>query len=177
MNPEPEPDEQGNAWRQWLEAESHRFLLYARSRTACDADAEDVLQEALVETWRRTGGHRAPDAALVFATIRRRALDQSRRRRRRERREHAAALPGEPPPANRWFDPLSPAESADTCAILESAIRALPAAQQEVVILKFWGGLTFAQIADFVGCPPNTAASRYRYGLETLRRSLTTALA
>ena len=46
----------------------------------------------------------------------------------------------------------------------------LPDTYREVITLKMWGGLTFAEIADTLGIPANTAASRYRYGLAELRR-------
>jgi RNA polymerase sigma-70 factor (ECF subfamily) len=35
--------------------------------------------------------------------------------------------------------------------------------------LKLWEGLTFEQIAEALDIPANTAASRYRYGLDKLR--------
>jgi RNA polymerase sigma-70 factor (ECF subfamily) len=38
------------------------------------------------------------------------------------------------------------------------------------VTLKVWGELTFAEIAIALEIPANTAASRYRYGLEELRK-------
>lgn len=41
---------------------------------------------------------------------------------------------------------------------------------REVVTLKVWGGLTFAEIAEALEIPANTAASRYRYGLIELRK-------
>jgi RNA polymerase sigma-70 factor (ECF subfamily) len=41
-----------------------------------------------------------------------------------------------------------------------------------VVHLKLWEGLTFGQIADLLGIPLNTAASRYRYALDKLRERL-----
>jgi len=41
-----------------------------------------------------------------------------------------------------------------------------------VVHLKLWEGLTFAEIAATLDIPPNTAASRYRYGLDKLRERL-----
>jgi RNA polymerase sigma-70 factor (ECF subfamily) len=44
--------------------------------------------------------------------------------------------------------------------------------QRAVVHLKLWERLTFEQIAELVGVPPNTAASRYRYGLDKLRERL-----
>jgi RNA polymerase sigma-70 factor (ECF subfamily) len=40
------------------------------------------------------------------------------------------------------------------------------------VHLKLWEGRTFEVIADLLGIPPNTAASRYRYGLDKLRSRL-----
>jgi RNA polymerase sigma-70 factor (ECF subfamily) len=43
---------------------------------------------------------------------------------------------------------------------------------REVVVLKIWGGLTFEKIAETLGIPLNTAASRYRYALEDLRSAL-----
>jgi RNA polymerase sigma-70 factor (ECF subfamily) len=46
----------------------------------------------------------------------------------------------------------------------------LPDIYREVVTLKVWGELTFAEIAESLDIPANTAASRYRYGLEELRK-------
>jgi len=52
------------------------------------------------------------------------------------------------------------------------AIQRLPPEQQEVVLLKIDGELTFAEIAMVLGISPNTAASRYRYALQKLRQYL-----
>ena len=52
------------------------------------------------------------------------------------------------------------------------ALGALPVEQREVISLKIDGELTFAQIAKVLEVSPHTAASRYRYALEKLRRSL-----
>ena len=41
-----------------------------------------------------------------------------------------------------------------------------------MVHLKLWDGHTFEQIADALDIPANTAASRYRYGLDKLREQL-----
>ena len=48
----------------------------------------------------------------------------------------------------------------------------LPAAQREVIVLKFWNHCTFEEIGELTGISPNTAAGRYRYGLEKLRAAL-----
>jgi RNA polymerase sigma-70 factor (ECF subfamily) len=131
------------------------------------ADAEDVLQEALFEAWRRVGGQ-PPEKALVFATIRRRAMDLARRNDRRQRREESA-------------DPPEPCfvvdfAAGDTRAQLAAAIDALPEHLREVLTLRLWGGLEFPEIARLTGVPMNTAASRYRYALENLREKLAAKL-
>lgn len=149
-------------WRAWLATHAAKLLLYARQQTRSASDAEDVLQDALVESLRNVEGN-APPIALVFATIRRRAIDQARANDRRSRREQA----GEPA---SWFEPEI--EPRDTQRVLEDAVKNLTPIYREVVTLKVWGGLTFREIADTIGVPLNTTASRYRYALEELRGSL-----
>lgn len=148
------------SWRSWLSAHGRRFLLFARDQTRCEADAHDVLQDSLVEAWKRHGAEEPPPDGLVYATIRRRAIDLARRTDRRERRELEVG----------WFD----AGSSDTPldAELEQAVKALAPIYREVVVLKVWSGLTFQEIAATLGIPLNTAASRYRYALDHLRAAL-----
>lgn len=148
------------SWRSWLSANGRRFLLFAGDQTRCDADACDVLQDSLVESWKRHGADEPPPDALVFATIRRRAIDLARRMDRREKRELEVG----------WFDPGSADTPLD--AELEQAVKALPPIYREVVVLKVWSGLTFQQVAETLGVPLNTAASRYRYALDHLRVAL-----
>lgn len=153
-------------WNNWLAAHANRFLLFARQQTRCGQDAEDVLQEALVEAWKRVGGQ--PDNALVYATIRRRAIDLGRRSKRREAREQASEAP--------QFVITTHAEDEDATRLLEKELKRLPPQQREVLTLKFWGGLTFAEVAATLEIPQGTAASRYRMALESLRQTLTTML-
>jgi RNA polymerase sigma-70 factor (ECF subfamily) len=148
------------SWRSWLSANGRRFLLFARDQTRCEADACDVLQDSLVESWKRHGADEPPPDGLVFATIRRRAIDLARRLDRREKREREVG----------WFDPGSADTPLD--AELEQAVKALPPIYREVVVLKVWSGLTFQQVAETLGVPLNTAASRYRYALDHLRVAL-----
>ncbi len=60
-------------------------------------------------------------------------------------------------------------ETADT---VRRMLKTLPKNQSEVVILKHWEELTFAEIAEALGLSQNTVASRYRYAMEKLQRSL-----
>jgi RNA polymerase sigma-70 factor (ECF subfamily) len=55
---------------------------------------------------------------------------------------------------------------------VEKAIRRLPAEQREVLHLKVYEGQTFQAIAELTGVSINTAASRYRYAIDRLRRAM-----
>jgi len=52
---------------------------------------------------------------------------------------------------------------------LSAALGELPPDQRAVVHLKLWEGMTLESIGQTLEISPNTAASRYRYGLEKLR--------
>ena len=55
---------------------------------------------------------------------------------------------------------------------LAEALGELPPDQRAVVHLKLWEKLTFEAISQALDIPINTAASRYRYGLDKLRDRL-----
>ena len=151
-------------WDQWLARHAPKLLLFARQQARCEADAHELVQDAIVEAWRcQTDGH-PPAPGLVFGVIRRRAIDLARRNDRRTNRETSAyeTAPQE------WFTPEI--EDRERARLLQEALERLPAIQREVVTLKIWGELTFAEIAETLDIPANTAASRYRYALEELRK-------
>jgi len=151
-------------WEPWLTQHTPKFLLYARQQTRFEADAQDLVQEAVVECWRRQANGEPPAAGLVFATIRRRAIDLGRSEDRRAGREAVAAR--EAPEG--WFD--ADVEDRERGQLIQEAMNKLPDIYREVVTLKLWGELTFAEIAKTLEIPANTAASRYRYGLLELRK-------
>jgi len=55
---------------------------------------------------------------------------------------------------------------------VSQALYSLPAEQREVVSMKVFQEMTFRDIAGRLGCSTFTVASRYRYGLQRLRKSL-----
>lgn len=63
-------------------------------------------------------------------------------------------------------------ERDDENRLVWDALSSLPAPQSEVVVLKIWEQLTFAEIAEVLQITPSTAASRYRYALEKLSGKL-----
>jgi len=151
-------------WEEWVAANAPRFLLFARQLARREADAQDLVQEAVVESWGRQPNGLLPPVALVFATIRRRAIDLARSDDRRTDREAHASR--EAP--QLWLD--SGVEDRERSRLLEQAMSNMPEIYRDVVTLKVWGELTFAEIAEVLEIPANTAASRYRYGLAELRK-------
>jgi RNA polymerase sigma-70 factor (ECF subfamily) len=63
-------------------------------------------------------------------------------------------------------------EREETHRQVWSALRTLPNEQAEVVVLKIWEGMTFAQIGQILETSANTAASRYQYAISKLSRRL-----
>jgi RNA polymerase sigma-70 factor (ECF subfamily) len=162
------PHSHHESWKHWFHRHGPRLLVCARQWTRSLADAEDVVQEAFVRFWRHQRGLGGEPLALVLTSIRRSALDLARREGRRQLREQRAEDPLEREPM--LFEPL--AEGDDRRSAIEGALQRLPEEQREVLALKIWGEQTFEQIGASLGVPPNTAASRYRYALKTLRREL-----
>ena len=52
-----------------------------------------------------------------------------------------------------------------------AAIDLLPREQREVLVMKIWNELTFAEIGEALEISQNTAASRYRYALASLKKN------
>jgi RNA polymerase sigma-70 factor (ECF subfamily) len=135
-------------------------------RTGSTADAADVLQEVFV---RLAGAgprlRRVRDPrAYVLRMAHRAAVDVHRRRKRR------AESPIEEVP-------YVGASAANTERNLDASrvarlLDKLPAEQREVIYLRTFAGCSFAEAARATGVPTFTAASRYRLGLERLRRLL-----
>jgi RNA polymerase sigma-70 factor (ECF subfamily) len=159
---------QPSGWDAWLRRHGPALLLYARQWAPCRADAEEAVQEGFVRFWRAGRGGAPGALPLLYTCVKRSALDLVRRQTRRSARE-AAAHAGAPD-ADPWFE--TSLERREREAAVEAGLRALPAEQREVLTLKMWGGLTFREVAETLGVPLNTAASRYRYAIAALRERL-----
>ncbi len=170
--------ERSQVWKDWFREHGSRLLLFARQQARSEAEAEDVLQEAVLRLWKADGGGDAlpPDLPLAFTAIRHAAIDHARKTDRRVRREQASDYVADDENGRvDWFG-SGALEDQERKEMLESAMKDLPEKFREVLVLKIWGEQTFAQIAESLGIPQNTAASRYRYGLEALRKSLAGSL-
>jgi len=177
----PQSTSAASAWREWLVDHGPKLLLFARQQTRSHEDAKDVFQDALVKlvdkvrTGEFVGGQEAWQPYL-YTAIRRLAIDLSRRDDRRKRREDSVSADSETDQYEAFHPWFEGDESDDeTRSQLESRLKELPEKFSEVIILKVWGERTFAEIGETIGISQNTAASRYRYGLEALKKSLSTA--
>src|SRR5438876_11487723 len=151
-------------WKSCFSEVAPGLLLFARQWVQSAADAEDIVQEAFVKFWRRN--HKIENRALLYAAVRSLALDFIRRDSRRARREATVLAEAEP-----VVEPHFKLED-DTQSALAAAVESLPRDQREVLVLKIWNNLTFSEIAGALGISQNTAASRYRYALTNLKKTL-----
>ena len=151
-------------WKVCFSEAGPGLVLFARQFVRSAADAEDIVQEAFVRFWRKQ--HSIENRGLLFATVRSIALDLLRRDSRRARRE-ADAVADADGVVEPQFDELDESKQA-----LAAAVDRLPAEQREVLVMKIWNELTFAEIATALNISQNTAASRYRYALAALKKNL-----
>ena len=107
------------------------------------------------------------ERAFLIRLAHRQAIDLIRRQQtaRRYRTQYAQQN------ANPFASTPDPDESAFRQALADG-LQALPAKQRAVVHLKLWEQFTFEEISKSLEIPLNTAASRYRYGIDKLRTLL-----
>jgi RNA polymerase sigma-70 factor (ECF subfamily) len=131
--------------------------------------AEDVVQEAFVRILRRQGKLGVSDAldGYVTRTVRNIAFNHLRRgrvqRTAQDQLEHGMQL---------LVEPASGEAEPSRAAQLSKALRSLPPEQREVIHLRVYEGLPFAEIASRTEVPLGTVHSRYRYALARLRTQL-----
>ena len=132
--------------------------------------AEEVAQEALVEVWRnasRFDRARGSAAGWIFTIAHRRAVDRVRAEQaaaERERRTARASVP---------FDDVV---EEVTARLEQHAVRrcldALTRVQREAILLAYYRGLTYPEVADRLGAPLPTIKTRMRDALIRLRDCL-----
>jgi len=135
-------------------------------------DADDLAQEVFCRAWQsreryREQGH---TRSYLLRIADRLACDRIRRKKPEETLSEAGWRDREP-----WSDsgdPVSAAVESEVAERLHAALGQLTPIQQRVLLLRYYGQLTFDEIARTIGCPLNTALSHCRRGLEMLRRQL-----
>jgi RNA polymerase sigma-70 factor (ECF subfamily) len=151
--------------------DSHAQALFAflLNFTRNEADTRDLLQEIFIKLAQRPEllkGAR-DERGFLIRLAHNQAIDLMRRRGTRERNYEQLAVE-----TNGVFAAGTGADEQAFRRALAEALGELPPDQRAVVHLKLWEELTFEEIAAALEIPPNTAASRYRYGLDKLRERL-----
>ena len=147
-------------WETLYERKAAALILYGRALGLSHGEAEDVLQDTFVALMRLAESPQQPEH-YCLRSFRNRALNHKRSLWRRLTREFES---------QRWFE-KSPGENPAEAAAM-AALAELPADQREVIVLKIWNRLTFDEIGGLLDISPNTAAGRYRYGLQKIKKQL-----
>jgi RNA polymerase sigma-70 factor (ECF subfamily) len=154
--PVPAPAEDFAEW-----VRPHLPVLAAlAAREVGAADADDVVQDALVRAWQRRSTYR-PNRGSARAWLCGVLLDQARRRRLRH------------PRATRLAGEVGAAGSApDDRLDLERAIRSLPGRQRQVITLHYLADLPLAEIAIALGISVGSVKSNLHDARSALRSRL-----
>ena len=148
---------------------AHRLPLARLALLLVDdmATAEDVVHDAFIALQQHQSRLRDPDAALGYLRASVVNLSRSVLRKRQVARRHLKVA-----------EPEATA-SADQDVLLRdehraalAAVRALPRHQREVLILRYWSGLSEREIAQALGIAPGSVKSAASRGLATLQRVL-----
>ncbi len=135
--------------------------LYARQWVDA-AQAEDAVQQAMVAL---LSLKKCPDdpVAWMYVAVRNLAVDFVRSRWRRRRREEKSAR-------CEWFEPSE--DSILDARAAQVAMERLPMELREIVLLRIWGDLGYAQIAKIAQVSVGTAHQRFEEAMKQLRESL-----
>jgi len=135
--------------------------------------ADDLVQETFQRAWQardryRDEGH---ERAFLLTIADRLAIDRSRRLGLEVNVDDATWHEVEP--TARGADSADELTQGETSEEMSAALSRLSTAQRRVLLLRFFGNLTFEEIASTLNCPLNTALSHCRRGLAAMRKLLT----
>jgi RNA polymerase sigma-70 factor (ECF subfamily) len=152
---------------QIYDAHASGLFHYLVTFTKTEADARDLLQELFIKLARGAEIELQSEKAFVYRLAHNLAIDWMRRRKVR--------WDGEDRLLKELVDGYQTSPDPDALVLaqcLAEAMKSLPVEQRTILQLKLWDRLTFEEIAEAQNIPLNTAASRYRYGLDKLRTLL-----
>jgi RNA polymerase sigma-70 factor (ECF subfamily) len=139
----------------------YRYLL---RRTGHEADAEDLTQKVFTDAAAALQAGSRPDSLLawLYTVAERRFIDYLRRLK-----AHPETRLSE-----RFPDPHGLEYGGDIATALADALRRLPKAQREVIVMKLFEERSFADIAEKLGLHEGAAKMRFSRGLASLRNDL-----
>lgn len=147
-------------YEEFVVARSPSLYRTAYLLTGQQADAEDLLQTALVKVyvgWRKVSAARSPEAYARQVLVN--AFVSGRRPARFTRERLVTSLP------ERGAEDVDPTDRLS----LWPHVEALPPRQRAVVVLRYYEGQSEAEIAETLGCARGTVKSTASAALATLR--------
>lgn len=168
------------AFRPLMRRHNQAMFRAARSILRDDAEAEDAVQEAYLQAYRRIGGFRG-DAKLstwLLSIVVNESLGRLRRRQRRasvitlEGETAEEASPGEAATSADGDGPEHEALRAETRRLLERKIDQLPDAFRSVFVMRAVQELDVGDTATALGIGEATVRTRYFRARALLRESL-----
>jgi RNA polymerase sigma-70 factor (sigma-E family) len=152
----PTTDDFANFYRREYDHAVRLAWLLTGSRAA----AEDVVQNAMADVYRARDRIESPEAYLHRSVVNR---GRSWRRDERRQRERVTKLA-----SGRDREPVLEGSDAE----LLDAVRRLPYRQRVVIVARYWGGWSEADIARTLGCKPGTVKSLAARALDRLRNEV-----
>ena len=143
---------------EWVAARLPGLLRLGHLLTGDPGDAEDLVQSALVRTYRAWPRVQEPDAFVRRVLVNARNSWWARRR-----------------PVEQLLVDVAVREDADRIEQRDTMWRALatlPRRQRAVLVLRYYEDLSEAEIADVLGCSQGTVKSQASKALAKLRRQV-----
>jgi RNA polymerase sigma-70 factor (ECF subfamily) len=142
----------------------------ARRLLADASFAEEVAQDTFLALWRRPGSYdpdRGPLRAFLVGTARNKAIDLVRREE--SARRAGDALLAEAEATSAGPSGAEHMEGIEERQRMAQALAQLSRVQREALVLAYYGGRTYREVAEELGIPEGTAKTRLRDGLKRLR--------
>jgi len=145
----------------WLREKQSAFLRAARVICFDTQNAEDVLQEALADVykrWAKIREHDNPDAYLMRVMVSKHADMRRKWLRKQQEKETSWEL------AENIRDIADQTDDVTQRLLVQAALKTLTAAQRAVLVLIYEHGMVLREVAQILEIPMGTAASHLARG-------------
>ena len=145
----------------WLRENQKAFLRAAKVICFDTQNAEDVLQEALADVfkrWSKIREHENPEAYLMHVLVSKHADMRRKWLRRQQEKETSWDL------AENIRDLVDQTDDVTQRLLVQAALKSLSAAQRAVLVLIYEHGMVLREVADVLQIPMGTAASHLARG-------------
>jgi RNA polymerase sigma factor (sigma-70 family) len=145
----------------WLREKQKAFLRAAKVICFDTQNAEDVLQEALADVykrWSKIRDHENPEAYLMRVMVSKHADMRRKWLRRQQEKETQWEL------AENIRDLVDQTDDVTQRLLVQAALKTLSAAQRAVLVLIYEHGMVLREVAEVLQIPTGTAASHLARG-------------